>query len=75
MICNLCRGCFDVCEGDVNNTSPRDLDNDYGTISNESSGPSGSLPQNAIAQQKKFLSGSLLPDNFLSSKKFSDGDR
>ncbi|XP_015966330.1 serine/threonine-protein kinase BLUS1 [Arachis duranensis] len=69
------KGCFDVGEEDVNNTSPRDLDIDYGRSNNESSGPSGSLPQNAIAQQKKFLSGSLLPDNYPSSKKVFDGDR
>ncbi|MED6171643.1 hypothetical protein PIB30_042538 [Stylosanthes scabra] len=68
------KGCFDVGEEDVNNTSPKDLDTDSGR-SNETSGPSGSLPQNAIAQQKKFLSGSLLPDNFPSSKKVPDSDR
>ncbi|MED6219179.1 hypothetical protein PIB30_033495 [Stylosanthes scabra] len=68
------KGCFDVGEEDVTNTSPRDLDTDSGR-SNETSGPSGSLPQNAIAQQKKFLSGSLLPDTFPSSKKVIDGDR
>ncbi|XP_019442560.1 PREDICTED: serine/threonine-protein kinase BLUS1-like isoform X1 [Lupinus angustifolius] len=62
------KGCFDICEDDVNNTSPRD--------NNESSGPSSSLPQNAINQNKKFSSGSLLPDNFLSPKKVvTDGDR
>ncbi|CAL0298954.1 unnamed protein product [Lupinus luteus] len=62
------KGCFDTCEDDVNNTSPRD--------DNESSGPSSSLPQNVINQNKKFLSGSLLPDNFLSPKKVvTDGDR
>nr|KYP47713.1 Serine/threonine-protein kinase fray2 [Cajanus cajan] len=70
------KGCFDMCEDDVNNSSPRDLDHDYGRINNENSGPSTSLQQNAIAQQKKFLSGSLLPDNFLFPKKVvTDGDR
>ncbi|KAI4350689.1 hypothetical protein L6164_005119 [Bauhinia variegata] len=69
------KGCFDVCEDDINNTSPRDLDQDYGRDENESSGPSSSLSQNAT-EHKKFLSGSLLPDNFLSPKKFvTDGDR
>ena len=72
-ICKSCRGCFDMCEDDVNNNSPRDLDQDYG---NESSGPSSSLQQNANNQQKKFPSGSLLPDNFLFPKKVvTDGDR
>ncbi|KAL9323311.1 hypothetical protein ACSQ67_008168 [Phaseolus vulgaris] len=67
------KGCFDMCEDDVNNNSPRDLDHDYG---NESSGPSSSLQQNANNQQKRFLSGSLLPDNFLFPKKVAtDGDR
>ncbi|XP_019428412.1 PREDICTED: serine/threonine-protein kinase BLUS1-like [Lupinus angustifolius] len=62
------KGCFDTCEDDVNNTSPRD--------DNEISGLSSSLPQNVINQNKKFLSGSLLPDNFLSPKKVvTDGDR
>ncbi|KAK7266088.1 hypothetical protein RIF29_18728 [Crotalaria pallida] len=62
------KGCFDICEDDVNNASPRD--------DNESSGPSSSLPQNAINQNKKFSSGSLLPDNYLSPKKFvTDGER
>ncbi|XP_047175440.1 serine/threonine-protein kinase BLUS1 [Vigna umbellata] len=67
------KGCFDMCEDDVNNNSPRDLDHDYG---NESSGPSSSLQQNTNNQQKKFPSGSLLPDNFLFPKKVvTDGDR
>ncbi|XP_061363197.1 serine/threonine-protein kinase BLUS1 [Gastrolobium bilobum] len=70
------KDCFDICEDDVNDASPRDMDHDYGRIDNESSGPSSSLPQNATNQQKKFLSGSLLPDNFLSPKKVvTDGDR
>ncbi|KAJ1416513.1 Protein kinase domain [Sesbania bispinosa] len=70
------KGCFDVCEDDVNNTSPRDLDHDYGRIDNESSGPSSSLPQNAISPHKKFLSGSLQPDSFVFPKKVvTDGDR
>lgn len=65
-----------MCEDDANNSSPRDLDNDNGRIDNESSGPSISLQQNAISQQKKFPSGSLLPDNFLFPKKVvADGDR
>ncbi|KAK7268416.1 hypothetical protein RIF29_21114 [Crotalaria pallida] len=57
---NAYRGCFDICEDDVSNASPRD--------DNESSRPSSSLPQNAINQNKKFSSGSLLPDNYLSPK-------
>ncbi|RDX62612.1 Serine/threonine-protein kinase fray2, partial [Mucuna pruriens] len=70
------KGCFDMYEDDVNNSSPRDSDHDYGRIDNESSGPSTSLQQNAITQQKKFPSGSLLPDNFLYPKKVAtDGDR
>ncbi|KAK7271670.1 hypothetical protein RJT34_27758 [Clitoria ternatea] len=70
------KGCFDVCEDDVNNNSPRESDHDYGRTDNESSGPSTSLPQNAVTQQKKFSSGSLLPDNFLFPKKVvTDGDR
>ncbi|KAK7381403.1 hypothetical protein VNO78_34066 [Psophocarpus tetragonolobus] len=70
------KGCFDMCEDDVNNNSPRDLYHEYGRLDNESSGPSTSLQQNVINQQKKFLSGSLLPDNFLFPKKvITDGDR
>ncbi|KAI4348164.1 hypothetical protein L6164_008920 [Bauhinia variegata] len=70
------KGCFDVCEDDVNNTSPRDLDQDFGRDENGSSGPSSSLPQIVITEHKKFWSGSLLPDNFPSSKKVvTDGDR
>ncbi|KAK7316449.1 hypothetical protein VNO77_35489 [Canavalia gladiata] len=69
------KGCFDMCEDDTNN-SPRDSDHDYGRIDDECSGPSTSLLQNAITQQKKFSSGSLLPDNFLLPKKVvPDGDR
>lgn len=74
MICNLCRGCFDVCDDDTNSASPRDSDHDYGRIDNESSGPSNSLPQNTVTPHRKFLSGSLQPDNF-SPKKVIDGDR
>jgi len=64
-----------MCEDDVNNSSPRNLDHD-GRIDNESSGTSTSLQQNATSHQKKFPSGSLLPDNFLFPKKIvTDGDR
>ncbi|XP_057447450.1 serine/threonine-protein kinase BLUS1 [Lotus japonicus] len=69
------KGCFDVGEDDVNNTSPRDLDHDYGKIDNESSGPSSSPQQNAITQNKKFSSGPLQHDNFLHKKVVTDGDR
>ncbi|XP_027359541.1 serine/threonine-protein kinase BLUS1 isoform X4 [Abrus precatorius] len=70
------KGCFDMCEDDINNSSPRESDHDYGRIDNECSGPSTSLSQNATTQQKKFSSGSLLPDNFLLPKKVvTDGDR
>ncbi|KAH1132189.1 hypothetical protein GLYMA_05G006700v4 [Glycine max] len=69
------KGCFDMCEDDINNSSPRDLDHD-GRIDNESSRPSTSLQQNTTSQQKKFPSGSLLPDNFLFPKMVvTDGDR
>lgn len=75
-MCEPCRGCFDIGEDDVNNTSPRDLDRDYGRNENGSSGLSSSLPQNAITEPKKHLSGSLLPDNFLAPKKVvTNGDR
>lgn len=64
-----------MCEDDVNNSSPRNLDHD-GRIDNESSRPSTSLQQNTTSQQKKFPSGSLLPDNFLFPKMVvTDGDR
>lgn len=69
-----CRGCFDVCDDDVNNTSPRDLDHNYGRTDNGNSGTSSLSPQNAITQPKKFWSGSLQPDNFF-HKKITDGDR
>ncbi|RZC10335.1 Serine/threonine-protein kinase fray2 isoform C [Glycine soja] len=62
-------------DDDINNSSPRDLDHD-GRIDNESSRPSTSLQQNTTSQQKKFPSGSLLPDNFLFPKMVvTDGDR
>jgi serine/threonine-protein kinase OSR1/STK39 len=67
------KGCFDVGDDDVNNTSPTDLDHSYGRIDNESSGPSNLSPQNALTQPKKFLSGSIQPDN--AAKKAADGDR
>ncbi|KAK2365569.1 Protein kinase superfamily protein [Trifolium repens] len=67
------KGCFDVGDDDVNNTSPTDLDHSYGRIDNENSGPSNLSPQNALTQPKKFLSGSLQPDN--AAKKAADGDR
>lgn len=71
-----CRGCFDICEDDINNTSPKDLDQDYGRNENGSSALSNSLPQNSVSEQKKYLSGSLLPDNVLYPKKIAtDGDR
>ncbi|CAJ2665393.1 serine/threonine-protein kinase BLUS1 isoform X2 [Trifolium pratense] len=67
------KGCFDVGDDDVNNTSPTDLDHSYGRIDNECSGPSNLSPKNALTQPKKFLSGSLQPDN--AAKKAADGDR
>ena len=74
-MCGSCRGCFDVGEDDANNTNLRDLDQDYGRNENGSSGLS-SLPQNAITEHKKYLSGSLLPDNFLVPKMVvTDGER
>ncbi|XP_028771226.1 serine/threonine-protein kinase BLUS1 isoform X2 [Neltuma alba] len=69
------KSCFDICEDDANNTSTRDLDHDYGRNENGSSGLC-SVPQNAMTEHKKYSSGSLVPDNFLSPKKVvTDGDR
>ncbi|KAJ7974578.1 Protein kinase [Quillaja saponaria] len=70
------KGCFDVCEDDDDATSPRDPDQECGRNEGESSGKSSCLPHNSMIEHKKFLSGSLLPDNFISPKKFNgDGDR
>lgn len=70
-----CRGCFDVCEDGVNNSTSRDLDQDDTRNENDISGPTSLLPQNAIVEHKK-LSGSLVPDNSFFAKKFiTDGDR
>ncbi|KAK4282408.1 hypothetical protein QN277_013790 [Acacia crassicarpa] len=64
------KGCFDIGEDDVNNGSQRDLDQDYGRNENGSSGLS-SVPQSALTEHKKYLSGSLVPDK----KVVTDGDR
>ncbi|KAI9078106.1 hypothetical protein K1719_040031 [Acacia pycnantha] len=64
------KGCFDIGEDDANNANQRDLDQDYGRNENGSSGLS-SVPQNALTEHKKYLSGSLVPDK----KVVTDGDR
>ncbi|KAF3444651.1 hypothetical protein FNV43_RR14344 [Rhamnella rubrinervis] len=70
------KGCFDVGEDDVSGNSPRTMDQENGRNEGECSGQSNSLPRHLIPEHRKFLSGSLLPDNALSPKKgIGDGDR
>lgn len=72
----MCRGCFDVGEDDVNVTSPETMDQENGMNEGEYSGQSISLTSDVIPEHKKFLSGTLLPDNALSPKRFiGNGDR
>ncbi|KAJ7970835.1 Protein kinase [Quillaja saponaria] len=70
------KGCFDICEDDVDATGQVDPDQEIGRNEGESSGQNSSLPHNVMLEHKKCLSGSLLPDNFNSPKKVNgDGDR
>ncbi|XP_024029503.1 serine/threonine-protein kinase BLUS1 isoform X2 [Morus notabilis] len=70
------KGCFDICEDDVSATSPRMVYQENGRSDGDCSGQSSSLPRHVIAEHKKFLSGTLLPDNALSPKRVvGDGDR
>ncbi|KAL5540608.1 hypothetical protein UlMin_043183 [Ulmus minor] len=71
------KGCFDVCEDDASARSPRFMTNqENGRAEGGCSGQSSSLPRHVVAEHKKFLSGSLLPDNVLSPKKvIGDSDR
>lgn len=57
-------------------TSPRMMYRENGRSDGDCSGQSSSLPRHVIAEHKKFLSGTLLPDNALSPKRVvGDGDR
>ncbi|XWS30361.1 hypothetical protein CRYUN_Cryun24cG0110700 [Craigia yunnanensis] len=49
--------------------SSRAVDQDAGRNEGENSRQSSSLPRQVIPERKKFLSGSLIPDNALSPKK------
>lgn len=70
------RGCFDICEDDASATSPRMMYQENGRTEGECSGQSSSLPHHVITEHKKFLSGTLLPDNALSPKRVGgDGDK
>ena len=72
----LCRGCFDVWEDDASATSPRTMYQENGRSEGECSGQSSYMPRHVITEHKKFLSGTLLPDNALSPKRvIGDGDR
>ncbi|KAI9177261.1 hypothetical protein LWI28_012979 [Acer negundo] len=52
------------------------LDQATGKNEGENSGRSSSLPRHVVPEHKKFLSGSLIPDNSFSSKKvIGEGDR
>ncbi|OMO69636.1 hypothetical protein COLO4_28990 [Corchorus olitorius] len=54
----------------------RALEQDAGRNEGENSAQSSSLPRQVTPEHKKFLSGSLLPDNSFSLKKVTgDGDR
>ncbi|GMN42518.1 hypothetical protein TIFTF001_011727 [Ficus carica] len=70
------KGCFDICEDDASATSPRMTYQENGKTEGECSGQSSSLPHHVITEHKKFLSGTLLPDNALSPKRVGgDGDK
>ncbi|PRQ53951.1 putative protein kinase STE-STE20-Fray family [Rosa chinensis] len=70
------KGCFDVCEEDASATSPTTIIQENGRSGGETSGKSSSLSCHDIPEPKKFMSGSLLPDNVLSSKKvIGEGER
>ncbi|XVF14095.1 hypothetical protein REPUB_Repub09cG0027800 [Reevesia pubescens] len=80
------KGCFDIGEDDegvirseseqfITNSS-RATDHDAGRNEGENSGQSSSLPRQVIPEHKKFMSGSLIPDNAISPKRVTgDGDR
>lgn len=52
------------------------IDQESGRNEGENSGRSSSLPRHVILEHKKFLSGSLIPDNAFSSKKaIGEADR
>ncbi|XVF16400.1 hypothetical protein REPUB_Repub10bG0028000 [Reevesia pubescens] len=56
--------------------SLRAMDQDAGRNEGENSGQNSSLPRQVIPEHRKFLSGSLIPDNAFSPKKVTgDGDR
>ncbi|XP_031265254.1 serine/threonine-protein kinase BLUS1 isoform X3 [Pistacia vera] len=73
-------GCKDTTQLDIEqqflrNTSPWALDQETGRNESENSGRNSSLPRHAICEHKKFLSGSLIPDNAFSPKKvIGEGD-
>lgn len=83
------RGCFDVCEDDAGDENP--LDNDQQSAIKpsveteeqeaerndaEHFGQNISLPKPITDEPRRYLSGSLLPDNSFSSKKLvADVDR
>ncbi|KAL6139601.1 hypothetical protein ACLB2K_057905 [Fragaria x ananassa] len=69
------KGCFDVFEEDVSATSPRTIVHENGRSGGETSGKSSSLPRHDIPEPKKFMSGSLLPDNVPSKKVIGEGER
>lgn len=57
-------------------TSPTTIVQENGRSGGETSGQSSSLPRHDIPEPKKFMSGSLLPDNVLCSKKvIGEGER
>lgn len=56
--------------------SPRTMDRENGRNDGECSGQNNVLPRHVMPEHRKFLSGSLLPDNALSPRKgIGDGDR
>ncbi|KAM6548735.1 hypothetical protein CsatB_020411 [Cannabis sativa] len=70
------KGCFDICEDDENATSPRTMCQENGRTDGECSGQSSSIPRHIVAEHKKFLSGTLLPDNVVSPKRVvGEGNR
>lgn len=56
-------------------TSPRTIVHENGRSGGETSGKSSSLPRHDIPEPKKFMSGSLLPDNVPSKKVIGEGER
>ncbi|KAL4332897.1 hypothetical protein GQ457_07G001880 [Hibiscus cannabinus] len=84
------KGCFDIGEDEGVNgpnwkgvmplesdtRSSRPMDQDAGRHEGENSGQSGSFTRQVVPELRKYLSGSIIPDNAFSPNKVTgDGDR